>query len=83
MDEILKRFTNLKPDIAENQTYNRDEVFSLYADVVSNDSKTSELSDLLYMKSRYFEEGFYCPLKPEELDKKIYEKIKERINGKL
>jgi len=82
---LKESLDNLEPDIAENQKRNKGEVgrlLSLNSDKILNgklDKDTLELTNnldmLLESRYHYFDEGYFCELKPEELNQEINDLI--------
>jgi hypothetical protein len=82
---LREEYSNLDPDIAENQKKNKSKVISMRSkpsqmDKVGKD--TSKLDKLLYDKQRYFEPGYFCPLTPEELQKNTIDEIDRLLEEK-
>lgn len=81
--KLKESISKLKPDIQQNQEMNKEAVYKEYLNVFSVDRKTSDLTDLLFMKSHYFDTGFYCKYTPEELNLEIDKEIQKQIEVQL
>lgn len=79
--EIHKKIKDLEPDIAERQGKNREKVFSIYAGNTFGEDE-GELKQLLFHKMHYFDEGYFVPMTPEELDKAIKDETERLIKVK-
>ena len=80
LNDVKLRLGDLPPDIAENQAFNRKRLSKMLVtsskELLEDKDDDKELIDvLLDTKYRYFNEGYYCELTPEELTGTINEYI--------